>query len=56
MAEQFLVDPPRPNIMRQKSHQRAGYASEVAHLRGIGNYGSDAWRLFVKRISTPVII
>ena len=48
MAEQFLIDPPMPNRMRQKGYKNAGYASEVAHLAGIGNYGSDAWRLFCK--------
>jgi hypothetical protein len=48
MAEQLLVDPPRPNIMRRKGYRNAGYASEVAHLTGIGDYGSDAWRLFCK--------
>jgi hypothetical protein len=49
MASQLIDDPPVPDVMRQKSYQGAGYASEVAHLRGIGNYGSDAWRLFCKR-------
>ena len=49
MASQLINDPPAPDVMRQKSYQGAGYASEVAHLRGIGNYGSDAWRLFCKR-------
>ena len=48
MAEQLLVDPPRPNRMRQKRYKNAGYASEVAHLAGVGDYGSDAWRLFCK--------
>ena len=48
MAEQLIVDPPKPNRMRQKGYKNAGYASEVAHLTGIGDYGSDAWRLFCK--------
>ena len=48
MAEQFIVDPPRPNMKRRKGYKNAGYASEVAHLTGIGDYGSDAWRLFCK--------
>ena len=48
MANQLITDPPVPKIMRQKSYQKAGYVSEVAHLKGIGNYGSDAWRLFCK--------
>ena len=48
MAEQLLDDPPRPNRMRQKGGKYAGYACEVAHLAGVGNYASDAWRLFCK--------
>lgn len=48
LAQQLLHDPPRPGILRRKTYQNAGYPSEVAHLAGIGNYGSDAWRLFCK--------
>lgn len=48
LAEQFVLDPPMPQIMRRKSGKDAGYASEVAHLAGVGNYASDAWRLFCK--------
>lgn len=48
MAKQLVLDPPRPYVKRQKNGDNAGYASEVAHLKGIGNYGSDAWRLFCK--------
>lgn len=48
IAEQLISDPPRPGKKRRKAGEKAGYASEVAHLKGIGNYGSDAWRLFCK--------
>ena len=48
LAQQFLDDPPRPGILRRKTYQNAGYPSEVAHLPGIGDYASDAWRLFCK--------
>jgi hypothetical protein len=48
MAEQLLLDSPKPNRLRHKTYKNAGYASEVAHLKGIGDYGSDAWRLFCK--------
>lgn len=49
MANQLIMDPPRPNVLRQKLYRNAGYACEVAHLAGVGNYACDAWRLFCKR-------
>lgn len=49
MANQLILDPPRPNVLRQKLYQNAGYACEVAHLAGVGPYACDAWRLFCKR-------
>jgi len=49
MADQLLRDPPRPGILRRKDYRHAGYACEVAHLAGVGDYGSDAWRLFCKK-------
>ncbi|KAK1026397.1 hypothetical protein LTR33_017616, partial [Friedmanniomyces endolithicus] len=49
MVDQLLRDPPRPGILRQKNHRYAGYACEVAHLAGVGDYSSDAWRLFCKK-------
>lgn len=48
LANQLISDPPQPYIHRKKSGKDAGYACEVAHLTGIGVYGSDAWRLFCK--------
>ena len=48
LAQQILNDPPRPGILRRKTYQNAGYPSEVAHLPGIGDYGSETWRLFCK--------
>lgn len=49
MANQLILDPPRPNRLRRKLYQNAGYACEVAHLAGVGPYACDAWRLFCKR-------
>lgn len=49
MASQLGSQPPRPNEPRKKPYKGAGYASEVAHLTGIGDYASDAWRLFCKK-------
>jgi hypothetical protein len=49
MASQLLSQPPRPNKLKIKSYKGAGYASEVAHLAGVGDYASDAWRLFCKK-------
>jgi hypothetical protein len=48
LAQQLLHDPPRPGVPKRKTYKNAGYPSEVAHLAGIGDYGSDAWRLFCK--------
>jgi endonuclease III len=48
LARQLRDDPPRPGVLRRKTDENAGYASEVAHLVGIGDYGSDAWRLFCR--------
>lgn len=48
MARQLVWDPPRPNVLRRKPYENAGYASEVAHLTGVGDYASDAWRLFCR--------
>ncbi|KAK3617146.1 hypothetical protein LTR22_026827 [Elasticomyces elasticus] len=49
MADQLLRDHPRPDILRRKDYRHTGYACEVAHLTGVGEYGSDAWRLFCKK-------
>jgi hypothetical protein len=49
MAGQLLHDPPLLDKPRQKTYKNPGYASEVAHLAGIGDYASDAWRLFCKK-------
>lgn len=49
MANQLILDPPRPNVLRQKLYRNAGYTCEVAHLTRVGEYGCDAWRLFCKR-------
>jgi hypothetical protein len=49
MASQLLSQPPRPNKLKRKSYKGAGYASEVAYLTRVGDYASDAWRLFCKK-------
>lgn len=49
MAGQLLCTPPRPGVCKKKSYRDAGYASEVSHLTGVGDYASDAWRLFCKK-------
>lgn len=49
MAHQLLTDPPQPNVLRRKSGPNAGLWSEVSHLAGVGEYASDAWRLFCKQ-------
>jgi hypothetical protein len=49
LAAQLLDDPPTPHRLRSKSHDNTGPVSEVAHLVGVGEYASDAWRLFCRR-------
>jgi len=49
MAGELLRSPPRPDEYEKKSYKDAGYASEVSHLTGVGDYASDAWRLFCKK-------
>lgn len=49
LAGQLLDDPPLPHALRSKSYSNAGPASEVAHLTRVGEYASDAWRLFCKK-------
>ena len=49
LAAQLLDDPPLPHVLRSKSYKNAAAASEVAHLVGVGEYASDAWRLFCRR-------
>ena len=46
LARQLLVDPPKPYILRKKG--AGSVCSEVAHLRGVDRYASDAWRIFCK--------
>jgi len=49
MAKKFLNDPPEPFKLRYKAGDFDSHLSEVAHLPGIGEYASDAWRLFCRR-------
>lgn len=48
MAKAFLEDPPRPIVLRCKTGDFDSHLSEVAHLPGVGEYASDAWRLFCR--------
>lgn len=41
-------NPPRHGVLRTKSNEHDNPVSEVAHLRGVGHYGNDAWRIFCK--------
>jgi methyl-CpG-binding domain protein 4 len=49
LAKQWLTDPPVPNVVRKKLYGgKVTFESEVAHLKGVGTYASDAWRMFCK--------
>lgn len=48
-AKSWLSQPPKAGVIHQKSHNgKVTVESEVAHLKGIGPYASDAWRIFYK--------
>ena len=49
LARVFLEDPPRPMVLRCKVGEFDSHLSEVAHLPGVGEYASDAWRLFCRK-------
>lgn len=48
LADMLHRDPPQHGVLRRKVNGYDNPVSEVAHLRGIGHYGSDAWRIFCK--------
>ena len=48
LARTFLEDPPVPMVLRCKTGDFDSHLSEVAHLPGVGEYASDAWRLFCR--------
>jgi methyl-CpG-binding domain protein 4 len=48
LARVFLEDPPMPMVLRCKTGEFDSHLSEVAHLPGVGEYASDAWRLFCR--------
>lgn len=49
LARTFLEDPPRPMVLRCKVGEFDSHLSEVSHLPGVGEYASDAWRLFCRK-------
>jgi hypothetical protein len=49
LAREFLEDPPMPMVLRCKVGEFDSHLSEVAHLPGVGEYASDAWRLFCRK-------
>jgi hypothetical protein len=49
LASQLLENPPLTHALRSKTYRNAGPSSEVAHLTGMGEYASDAWRLFCRK-------
>ncbi|KIW32049.1 uncharacterized protein PV07_03624 [Cladophialophora immunda] len=49
LAKGWLSQPPKAGVVHQKLYQgKVTVESEVAHLKGIGRYASDAWRIFCK--------
>ncbi|OBT40500.1 hypothetical protein VE00_07871 [Pseudogymnoascus sp. WSF 3629] len=49
LSKIWLIDPPQAGKIRNKMWGGSIQAeSEVAHLKGVGLYASDAWRIFCK--------
>ncbi|KAL1969904.1 hypothetical protein VTN77DRAFT_7413 [Rasamsonia byssochlamydoides] len=48
LARTWCEDPPRPHRIHVKRYKETCIRSEVAHLKGVGNYANDAWRIFCK--------
>jgi hypothetical protein len=49
LAKGWLSQPPKAGVVYEKSYKgNVTVKSEVAHLKGIGRYASDAWRIFCK--------
>ncbi|OAG37685.1 hypothetical protein AYO21_08048 [Fonsecaea monophora] len=49
LAKDWLSQPPKAGVTYQKSYNgKITVESEVAHLKGVGKYASDAWRIFCK--------
>jgi hypothetical protein len=49
LAKGWILQPPKAGVVHRKSFKgKVTVESEVAHLKGIGRYASDAWRIFCK--------
>jgi adenine-specific DNA glycosylase len=46
LARASLEDPPMSMVLRCKVGEFDSHLSEVAHLPGVGEYASDAWRFY----------
>ena len=44
LAKTWCTDPPQAN----KLHKKGAGRSEVSHLKGVGNFAIDTWRIFCK--------
>ncbi|KPI36951.1 Methyl-CpG-binding domain protein 4 [Cyphellophora attinorum] len=49
LANTWLLQPPKAGVVHRKCYKKeVTCESEVAHLTGVGQYASDAWRIFCK--------
>jgi hypothetical protein len=49
LAKRWLLQPPKAGVFHAKKYNgNIQFVSEVAHLKGVGQYASDAWRIFCK--------
>lgn len=62
LAKVWLVDPPQTHKLQKKRSGKSTLSSEIAHLKGVGVFAIDTWRIFCKddlykkagiRIETP---
>jgi hypothetical protein len=49
LARTWRENPPQPyQLYKEKRNGQVLFESEVAHLKGVGRYANDAWRIFCK--------
>ncbi|KAI8999265.1 DNA glycosylase [Gaertneriomyces semiglobifer] len=48
LAQSYINDPPVPGLLRPPRDKLYGMQTEIGHLKGVGRYAYDSWRIFCK--------
>ncbi|KAJ3187651.1 hypothetical protein HDU85_006042 [Gaertneriomyces sp. JEL0708] len=48
LAQSYIDDPPVPGLLRPPRDKLYGMQTEIGHLKGVGRYAYDSWRIFCK--------